>query len=63
MHLTTVGIICCLVSPMMKFAARTIQTAFGFKEDSLVELFGRDSSLTDIFYCHGMIGVFVMLYL
>lgn len=48
---------------MMRFAASTIQKAFGIKEDTLVETFGRDSSLTDIFYCHGMIGVLVMLYL
>ena len=48
---------------MMKFSAAIMQKAFGLKEDTLVDTFGRDSSLTDIFYCHGMIGVLVMLYL
>ena len=48
---------------MMRFAAGTVNRAFGIKEDLLLDAFGRESGLTDIFYCHGMVGVLVMLYL
>ena len=48
---------------MMRFAAGTVNRAFGIKEDILTDTLGRDSGLTDVFYCHGMVGVFVMLYL
>lgn len=29
----------------------------------LIDFLGKESGLTDIFYCHGMVGVFVMFYL
>lgn len=48
---------------MMRFAAHTVNRAFGIKEDILTEFLGRESGLTDVFYCHGMVGVFVMVYL
>ena len=49
---------------MIKFAARTIDRSFGIKQETLlVDALGRDSGLTDIFYCHGLVGVVVMLYL
>ena len=49
---------------MMRFAAGTINRAFNIKEDHLLlDTVGRESSLTDIFYCHGMVGVVVSLYL
>ena len=48
---------------MMRFAAGTVNRAFGIKEDYLTETLGRESGLTDVFYCHGMVGVFVMVYL
>ncbi len=48
---------------MMRFAAGTVNRAFGIKEDLLIDAIGRESGLTDIFYCHGMVGVLVMLYL
>ena len=42
----------------------TLNKAFGIREDTvLIETLGRESSMTDIFYCHGMVGVVVMLYL
>ena len=63
LHLTIIALISCLISPMMRFAAGTVNRAFGIKEDLLVEAVGRESGLTDIFYCHGMVGVVVMLYL
>ena len=52
----------------MRFIAATINRAFGIKEDSyffgaIFDSLNRDSSLTDIFYCHGMVGVVVVLYL
>ena len=47
----------------MRFAAGTVNRAFGIKEDILLEAFGRESGLTDIFYCHGMVGVIVLVYL
>lgn len=28
-----------------------------------MNVLGKESGLTDVFYCHGMVGVFVMLYL
>jgi len=48
---------------MMRFAAGTVNRAFGIKEDLLTDTLGRESGLTDVFYCHGMVGVFVMIYL
>ena len=49
---------------MMRFAAGTLDRAFQIKEKGIIiEILGRDSGLTDVFYCHGMVGVFVMLYL
>ena len=48
---------------MMTFAAGTVNRAFGIKEERLLDAFGRESGLTDIFYCHGMVGVVVMIYL
>ena len=48
---------------MMGFAAGTVNRAFGIKEDLLTDTLGRESGLTDVFYCHGMVGVFVMIYL
>ena len=48
---------------MMRFAAGTINRAFGVKEDVLTETLGRESGLADVFYCHGMVGVFVMVYM
>ena len=63
-HLTGIALTCCLVSPMMRFVAMTMNKAFAIKEDTvLVDTLGRESSLTDIFYCHGMVGVVVMLWL
>ena len=67
-HLTAIAIVSCFISPLMRFAAGTINRAFGIKEDStffgaIFETLSRDSSLTDIFYCHGMVGVLVLLYL
>ena len=48
----------------MRFTAETLNKAFNIKEDHiLLETVGRESGLTDIFYCHGMVGVVVMLYL
>ena len=29
----------------------------------LVNTLGRESGMTDVYYCHGMVGVFIMLYL
>ena len=51
---------------MMRYAARTLNKAFGMSAEPstfLVDTLGRESSLLDIFYCHGMVGVFVMTYL
>jgi uncharacterized membrane protein YuzA (DUF378 family) len=48
---------------MMRFAAGTVNRAFGIKEDLLTDTLGRESGLTDVFYCHGMVGVFVMIYI
>jgi len=48
---------------MMRFAAGTVNRAFGIKEDLLTDTLGRESGLTDVFYCHGMVGVFVMFYI
>ena len=53
---------------MMRFLAGTTNRAFGIKEDAhlfgaIFESLNRDSSLTDIFYCHGIVGVLVLLYL
>jgi len=61
--MTFIGLISCFIAPMMRFAAGTVNRAFGIKEDILTDTLGRDSGLTDVFYCHGMVGVFVMLYL
>ena len=47
----------------MKFALGTVNRAFGIKEEFLLDAFGQDSGLTEIFYCHGMVGIVVMLYL
>jgi uncharacterized membrane protein YuzA (DUF378 family) len=47
----------------MRFAAGTVNRAFGIKEDLLTDTLGRESGLTDVFYCHGMVGVFVMIYI
>ena len=64
LHLTGIALISCFVSPMMRFAAGTVNRAFNIKEDHLLlDALGRESGLTDIFYCHGMVGVVVMLYL
>lgn len=64
LHLTGIALISCFVSPMMRFAAGTFNRAFNIKEDHLLlEIVGRESGLTDIFYCHGMVGVVVTLYL
>ena len=48
---------------MMTFAAGTVNRALGIKEELLPDTFGRESGFTDIFYCHGMVGVVVMIYL
>ena len=49
---------------MMRFAAGVVNRAFDIKEDHLLmDTVGRESGLTDIFYCHGMVGVVVTLYL
>jgi len=48
---------------MMRFAAGTVNRAFGIKEEILINIMGRESGLTDVFFCHGMVGVVVMLYL
>lgn len=64
LHLTFIGLITCFISPAVRLAAGTLDRALQIKEDGyLVTIFGRESSLTDVFYCHGMVGVFVMLYL
>ena len=63
LHLTYIALICCFVSPMMRFAAGTVNRAFGIKEETLLNIVGRESGLTDVFFCHGMVGVVVMLYL
>lgn len=57
------ALVSCFIAPMMRFAAHTVNRAFGIKEDILTEFLGRESGLTDVFYCHGMVGVFVMVYL
>jgi hypothetical protein len=49
---------------MMRFAAGTLDRAFQIKEKGMiVQVLGRESGLTDVFYCTGMVGIFVMLYL
>lgn len=63
LHLMYIALICCFVSPMMRFAAATVNRAFGIKEEILINMLGRESGLTDVFYCNGMVGVVVMLYL
>ena len=64
LHLTSIALISCAVSPMMRLVAMTMNKAFSIKEDTvLMDTLGRESSLTDIFYCHGMVGVVVVLYL
>jgi len=60
-HLTGIALISCFIAPMMRFAAGTVNRAFGIKEDILAENLGRESGVSDVFYCHGMIGVLVML--
>jgi hypothetical protein len=63
LHFTYIALICCFVSPMMRFAAGTVNRAFGIKEETLLNLVGRESGLTDVFFCHGMVGVVVTIYL
>ena len=48
---------------MMTFAAGTVNRALGINSELLLEAFGQASGITDIFYCHGMVGVVVMIYL
>ena len=52
----------------MRFAAASINRAFGIKEESVFfgavfEILNKDSGLLDIFYCHGIVGVVVLFYL
>jgi hypothetical protein len=49
----------------MKFAVFTITRAFGVKDEdyTLTQTLGTDSGLSDLFYCHGMVGVMVAIYL
>jgi len=65
LHLTIISLLSCFIAPLMKFAASTLNRAFGLKEehDLLAETFGRDSGLSDVFYCHGMVGLMVAIYL
>ena len=51
-HLTCIALISCLVSPMMTFAAGTVNRALGINSELLLEAFGQASGITDIFYCH-----------
>ena len=48
---------------MMRFAAGIVYRTFAIKEEILINIMGRESGLTDVFFCHGMVGVVVMLYL
>lgn len=62
--MTFIGLITCFISPAVRLTAGTLDRAFQIKEQGyLVNILGRESGLTDVFYCHGMVGVFVMLYL
>jgi CDP-diglyceride synthetase len=64
LHMTLIGLMACMISPVVRLTAGTLDRAFQIKEQGyLVKILGRESGLTDVFYCHGMVGVFVMLYL
>jgi hypothetical protein len=65
-HCTILSLAACLIQPVMKFAVLTISRAFGAGDDdfSMLELtFGKNSGLSELFYCHGMVGVMVAIYL
>jgi len=48
---------------LCRFGATITNKAFGVKEEILEGILGRDSTWTDIFYCNGVLGIIVALYL
>jgi uncharacterized membrane protein YuzA (DUF378 family) len=48
----------------MRLVAGTIDRAFQIQQHTMiVSILGDSSSLTDIFYCQGIVGVFTTIYL
>jgi hypothetical protein len=48
----------------VRYAAGILDHVFDVKDNNVLETtFGRESGLTDVFYCHGLVGAFTMGYL
>jgi phosphatidate cytidylyltransferase len=64
LHLTLIGLISCFIAPLVRYGGGILDHVFNVKEHEVLETtFGRESGLTDVFYCHGLVGAFTSIYL